>query len=112
LPTFFYNMFRAHAAIFRCRHPYLNCWTVISLSRVWNALLFLTKCFKVHKNPGNLLIACCAHWLSIVGVLFCCSGVWVSLLVELFCSVCVLIAKLWALPCVTRRSYRDMGISH
>jgi hypothetical protein len=33
-------------------------------------LLFLIKSFKAHKNPGNLLIASCAHWLLIVGVLF------------------------------------------
>jgi hypothetical protein len=70
LSIFFYNMFRFHAAIFRRRHSYWNCCTVILLSIVWNALLFLMTSFKIHKDPGNLLIASCAQWLWIVGVLF------------------------------------------
>jgi hypothetical protein len=59
LRVFYYNLFWPHAAIFRRKHFYYYCFTVILLIRVWNALLFLIKSlvidFKVCKNPGNLL---------------------------------------------------------
>jgi hypothetical protein len=70
LQLLYYYIFRPHAAIFRHRYSYWNCSTVILLIHVWKTLLFSIKSVKVHKNPGNLLIALCPHWLFTVDVLF------------------------------------------